>query len=145
MFSKRIWTSLALLALLLLAAGTGLRGADEKIEGDLKKLQGEWVAPSPGGGEVLYTIKGNVMAVKAPSRSYKITVTLDEKAKPNKTIDMKITEAPDDAKGKPSKGIYKFDGDDKWTMCFRPDDKRPDKYENVGFEQFVTEFKRKKK
>jgi uncharacterized protein (TIGR03067 family) len=143
MFSKRARVALA--AALVLLAGTALPGGEQKVEGDLKKLQGEWTATSPDGSELLYTFKGKVMTLKGPTRTYVITITLDEKAKPHKTIDMKIDKAPEDAKGKVSKGIYKFDGDDKFIMCFRPEDGRPDKFENVGFEQFVQELKRKKK
>ena len=74
-----------------------------------------------------------------------MTVTLDAKAKPEKSIDFKIDEGPDDAKGKTCKGIYKFGGDDKFTFCFRPEGDRPDKYEQVGYEQILTELKRVKK
>ena len=73
-----------------------------------------------------------------------MTLTLDATAKPEKTIDFKIDEAPDDAKGKTSKGIYKWDGNDKFIFCFRPEGDRPDKYEQVGYEQIVTELTRVK-
>ena len=45
---------------------------------------------------------------------------------------------------RPRKGIYKFDGDDKFIFCFRPEGDRPDKYEQIGFEQIVSELKRVK-
>ena len=69
-----------------------------------------------------------------------MTVTLDPAAKPEKSIDFKIDEAPDDAKGKTCKGIYKLDGNDKMTFCFRAEGDRPTKYEMVCFEQIVTEL-----
>lgn len=112
--------------------------------GDLKKLQGEWTTPSQGGDDVVYTFKGDKVTVKAPSREYKMTVKLDESAKPDKRIDLHIDEGPEDAKGKTSKGIYKFDGDDKFVFCFTPEGERPTKFEQVGFEQFLTQLKRKK-
>jgi len=61
----------------------------------------------------------------------------------NKTIDLHIDEGPDDAKGSTSKGIYKFDGDDKFVFCFSPEGERPTKFEQVGTEQFLVELKRK--
>jgi len=138
---QRGW--LVLVVVGLLATATGVQGED-KVEGDLKKMQGEWTWSIPMGGDVLYTFKGKMLTVKGQNRTYEMTLTLDEKAKPDKTMDMKIDKGPDDAKGKTSPAIYKFDGDDKLILCFRPEGERPKKYENVGFEQFVAELKRKK-
>jgi len=129
------------LGVAVLLASAWARADDEA---DLKKLEGTWTVPSGGGGDVVYTFKGKSLKVVAPTRTYEMTVTLDPKAKPDKTIDLKIDEAPDDAKGKTSKGIYKFDGDDTFVLCFRPEGERPTKYEQVGFEQILTELKRKK-
>ena len=123
-------------------------GADDAKKGaaDLKKLQGEWTAPSGGGGEdVVYTFKDDKLTLKAPSRTYQMTLTLDDTAKPNKTLDFKIDDGPEEAKGKTTKAIYKFDGDDKFVFCMRPEGERPDKFEQVGFEQFRIELKRKTK
>ena len=78
------------------------------------------------GGKVTYSFKGKKLKVETPSRSYEMTVTLDSTAKPDKTIDFKIDEGPEDAKGKTSKGIYKFDGDNKFIFCFCPMGDRPD-------------------
>jgi hypothetical protein len=58
-----------------------------------------------------------------------MTVTLDDSAKPHKSIDFKVDEGPEDAKGKTSKAIYKLDGDDKAVLCLRPEGERPDKFE----------------
>ncbi len=137
----RIGTGLALATLLL--AGAGLRAADDKVDGDLKKLQGKWTSPAGDGGKVTYTFEGRKLKVVAPRRTYEITVTLDTAAKPEKTIDLKIDEAPDDAKGKTSRGIYKFDGE-KFVFCFRPLGDRPTEYKQVGYEQIVTELSRAK-
>jgi uncharacterized protein (TIGR03067 family) len=127
-----------------LSVGAGALAAEEKDGGDLKKLEGKWTTASGQGGEVTYSFKGKKVKVEAPSRSYEMTVTLDATSKPEKSIDFKIDEGPDDAKGKTCKGIYKFDGNDKFTFCFRPEGDRPDKYEQIGYEQIVTELKRAK-
>jgi uncharacterized protein (TIGR03067 family) len=119
--------------------------ADDKDGGDLKKLEGKWTTSSgQGGDKITYSFKGNKLKVEAPTRTYEMTVTLDATAKPEKSIDFKIDEGPDDAKGKTCKGIYKFDGGDKFIFCFRPEGDRPEKYEQVGYEQIVSELKRVK-
>ena len=91
-----------------------------------------------------YSFKGTKLKVEAPSRTYEMTITLDATAKPEKTIDFRIDEGPDDARAKTCKGIYKFDGNDKFIFCFRPEGDRPDKYEQIGYEQILSELKRAK-
>jgi len=142
----------AALMIVGLCAAAGLRADDEAAKGkdagkasaDLKKLQGAWTTPSSQGGEdSVYTFKDDKLTVKAPTRTYQMTVTLDEAAKPHKTIDLKIDHAPEDARGKSVKAIYKLEGDDKLSLCFRPEGERPDKFEQVETEQFLIELKRK--
>jgi len=142
MMTRNRWISLTLA--FLLANGAFVRAAADATDSDLKKLEGKWTTPSGGGGKVTYTFKGKTLKIEAPSRSYEMTIVLDATVKPEKTIDFKIDEAPDDAKGKTSKGIYKFDGDDKFIFCFRAEGDRPTKYEMVGFEQILTELTRVK-
>ncbi len=124
----------------ILAANVGVRvqGADDKVDPDLKKLEGKWTTPSGEGGKITYIFKGKKLKIEAPSRTYEMTVTLDSTAKPDKTIDFKIDESPEDAKGKTSKGIYKFDGDNKVILCFCPMGERPTKYEQNGYEQILS-------
>jgi uncharacterized protein (TIGR03067 family) len=141
MMTRRAMLSLALTVFVF---GEHARGADDKDRGDLKKLEGKWTAPSNDGGKVTYTFKGNKLKVEAPSRTYEMTIKLDATAKPERTIDLQIDESPDDAKGKTSKGIYKFDGNDKLILCFCPEGDRPTKYEQIGYEQILTELTRTK-
>ena len=143
MMTRRAGIGLAVAA--LMGVGFSTWAADEKDGGDLKKLEGKWEGDSGNGGKVTYSFKGTKVKIEAPTRSYEMTVTLDAKAKPEKSIDFKIDEGPDDAKGKTCKGIYKFGGDDTFTFCFRPEGDRPDKYEQVGYEQILSELKRVKK
>ena len=119
-------------------------GDDVPIEGDLKIIQGEWTVPSGFGGEVSYTFKGKTLSIESPNRAYKMTIKLDPKAKPEKSIDFHIDEGPDDAKGKDSKGIYALEGEDTLTLCFSGEGDRPTKFEQIGFEQILTKLKRKK-
>ena len=125
-------------------AGSVSRSDDAPIEGDLKSIQGEWTVHSAAGGEVTYTIKGQILSIVAPTRSYKMTIKLDPKAKPEKSIDFHIDQGPDDAKGKDSKGIYQLEGEDSLTLCFSGEGDRPTKFEQIGFEQILTKLKRKK-
>ena len=74
-----------------------------------------------------------------------MTVKIDPAAKPEKTIDFHIDEGLEDAKGKTSKGIYKFEDDNATFMfCMCPEGERPEKYEQIGYEQIVSKLKRKK-
>src|SRR5690349_16826541 len=108
---------IGLMVAVMVAAGLSAVAAEDKAKdgGDLKKLEGKWTADSGNGGKVTYSFKGTKLKVETPTREYEMTVTLDATAKPEKAIDFKIDEGPDDAKGKTCKGIYKFDGADKFT------------------------------
>ncbi len=139
----RISLSILALALALISV-VATKAADDVSAGDLKKLEGVWTATNPDGSTVTYTFKGDQLKLVGPNRTYSMTVKLNGEAKPEKTIDFKIDEGPEDAKGKTSKGIYKFEGDDKFIYCFSPEGDRPAKYEQVGFEVFLMELKKKK-
>src|SRR3954471_5340445 len=93
--------TVALVVLLLVgAAHAADDGKGSKVSGDVKKLQGTWTTPSTAGGDdVVYTLEGDKLAIKASSREYKMTVKLDESAKPDKTIDFHVDQGPEDAKG----------------------------------------------
>ncbi|MDG3006334.1 heme-binding protein [Paludisphaera mucosa] len=130
-------------ALAAAAVMNAMNARGDDAEGDLKKLEGTWTTTAAGGEAATYVFEGKTLKIKAPSRSYTMEVSLDPAAKPSKTIDLKIVEGPDDAKDKTSKGIYKFENDDTFVFCFRPEGDRPDAFEQVGFEQFLTTLKRK--
>jgi uncharacterized protein (TIGR03067 family) len=128
----------------LLVFTSAVRAVDAAGVKDRNKLAGVWSVKSEGGSEISYKFKGDKLEVTAPSRSYKMTVKIDPAAKPEKALDFKIDEGPDDAKGKTSRAIYTFDGDDTFIFCMRPEGERPDKYEQIGFEQILSTLKRKK-
>lgn len=143
MTTCRRWIALALAALIVAPALPRAFADDEKVDGDLKKMQGQWSTKAGNGDKVTYTIDGKRLKVVAPSRTYEIVLTLVEDAKPEKTIDFKIIEAPEDAKGQTSKGIYKFDGE-KFVFCFAPQGDRPAKYEMEGYEKILVTLTRDK-
>jgi uncharacterized protein (TIGR03067 family) len=126
----------------LLAPAMGNLAADPPPDGDLGRMQGTWATNSFGGTRSTFTFRGNKLEVKAEGVEYIISVMLDERAKPEKTIDMKTEESTTGgAVGKTSPGIYKFDGDDRLVICFRATGERPMSYETRGFEQWRLELK----
>lgn len=127
----------------LLASATAPRA--DAVDKDLKALEGEWIIKNEAGAEISCKFKGDKLEVTAPSRSYKMTVKIDPAAKPEKTVDFHIDKRLEDAKGKTSKGIYKLEDDNNtFVFCMRPEGDRPDKYEQIGYEQIVSKLKRKK-
>lgn len=136
--SRRAWMALLVGSLMAASVGARVRGDDEKTDPDLKKLEGKWTSPSGQGGTVTYSFKGKKLKIEAPSRTYEMTVKIDSTAKPEKTIDFQIDEAPDDAKGKTSKGIYKFESDSKLILSYCPMGDRPTTYEQNGYEQILS-------
>lgn len=121
-------SAMTLAAVTILATFVGLsaRAQDEKITGDLKKMQGTWVRAGEEGPELKWVIKGDSLKADVDGVVYTTKLTLDPKATPHPTADLKITEGPGNSAGTVSKGIYKFDGE-KLIFCVTPPggDKRP--------------------
>lgn len=116
---------------------------DSGVEGDLKRMQGKWSTDSIAGTPATFTFQGRSLRVKAEGVDYVISVTLDEKARPEKTIEMKTKESTNaGAVGATSPGIYRFEGDDKLILCFRARGERPTAYETQGVEQWRVELRR---
>lgn len=143
MFRASSCTGAALILVLL--ASPGLRGDDAKeTRGDLKKMQGTWTYTANNGGEGTWVFDGSNVTVMLPNRKYVAKVTVDDNAKPHPAIDFNITEGPDDATGKTSKGIYKLDGD-ALTICISgPDGERPKALEAVEMEAYLFKLSKKK-
>ena len=132
-------------ALLLIGSSASKLQADDAVETDLKALAGSWTSPGPDGAVFEWEIEGKLLKLTTPKRKYTITLGLDPQAKPHKTIDFKVDEGPEDAKGKTLLGVYKIEGADKITFCAAAGENvRPDKFEQVGEELFLFELTRKK-
>lgn len=142
MWMKPSLTSLVIAG--LLAAAVSLGADDSARDKELKTFEGEWTAKGEGGSEATYKFTKDKLEITAPSRSYKMTIKIDPAAKPEKSIDFKIDEGPDDAKGKTSRGIYKFEDDNTLIFSFRGEGDRPTEFRQEGFEQILTTLKRKK-
>jgi uncharacterized protein (TIGR03067 family) len=130
---------------LALSASLTARAEDPKIEGDLKTLQGDWVSKDDQGNESKWTFKGDKLSLKAhPDREYTITIKLDDKAKPEKTIEFAVSEDSKNAKGFKAPGIYKFDGEKKVSICFGADGKdRPKEFKTDMQTQFSFDLTKK--
>ena len=129
MMSRR--AAIASSLVLVLSAVLAVRADDPKIEGDLKLLQGDWITKDEGGNESKWNFKGDKVVLKAQpgDREYTMTIKLDDKAKPDKTLEFAVSDDSKNAKGFKSPGIYKFDGDKKVTISFSADGKtRPKEY-----------------
>ncbi len=128
MISRRLALAWSLMILGLIAPIS--LGADEpKIEGDLKALQGEWTSKDDQGAESTWVFKGDKLHLKAPGREYKITIKVDSKAKPEKSMEMEVADDSPNAKGVKSPAIYKLDGDKKASICFAaPGKDRPTEF-----------------
>ena len=122
MKTRRGFLGAGVLAALGLTSALTVRGDDAKkddkkeIDGDLKKMQGEWVSKDDQ-GESTWKFKDDKLSIKTPDRAYEITLKLDSKAKPHSSLDMKVSDDSPNAKGVDSPAIYKFDGDKKLAIC----------------------------
>jgi uncharacterized protein (TIGR03067 family) len=128
------------------AAGSAVRGDDAKeVSGDLKKLQGAWTYTSPNGDEMRWVFEGDTLKSTVGGNDYVSKVTLDPKAQPVPTTDIKITEGPGDSVGQTALGIYNLDGD-KFTLCIALPGRttRPTEFKRVEDETIVFELKRAK-
>src|SRR5262249_47882877 len=135
----------ACLAVLTLAGlvSVSVRADDEKVSGDLKKMQGAWVKTEGEGPEARWVFEGDTLKAKVGDGEYVCKVTLDPKASPHPTADLAIKEGPGDVAGKTSRAIYKFDGD---TLVFCVThagiDNRPTEFKGAEGEAFLFTFKK---
>src|SRR4051794_36189924 len=126
---RRITRRTALLAAAALGLVSGLRADDAKVEGDLKKMQGAWVADN-NNQESKWVFEGSTVKTNVQDMDYTCTIKLDPKAEPFATIDLAVTEGA--GKGKTSKGIYKFDGEALVICVSMPgDETRPAEFKTV--------------
>ena len=127
-----------------LALGMGMAGAlaaDESAAEALKSLKGTWVTDE--GIDSSWTFEGENLKATVNGMDYTCKVKVDPKAKPA-TLDLSIDEGPEDAKGKMSKCIYKFDGA-KLILCVSvPGKDRPKEFEQSEGESYVFELKKEK-
>jgi uncharacterized protein (TIGR03067 family) len=119
------------------------RADDEKVSGDLKKMQGAWVKTEGEGPEARWVFEGDTLKAKVGDNEYVCKVTLDTKAAPHPTADLLVKEGPGELVGKTSRAIYKFDGD-KLVFCLTHagGETRPADFKPSEGESFLFEFKK---
>jgi uncharacterized protein (TIGR03067 family) len=135
-WARRLLSVLAVLACALPALG-------EDAKSVFKKLDGAWTYTSPEGEENRWVFTGTTLKSQVHGGEYVSTITLDPQAKPEPTIDFKITEGPDDSKGQTALGIYKLDGD-RLTLCIAMPghSTRPTEFKRVEDETVLFDLKR---
>jgi uncharacterized protein (TIGR03067 family) len=128
-------TGFSLILTVALGASLGLgwagaRADDKALTDLLKPFQGSW-ATTGDGPDATWTFEGATAKASVAGAEYSCKVKVDKNAKPFSTLDLEITDGPDEAKGKVSKGIYKFD--------------RPTEFSTVDDEAYLFELKKEKK
>ena len=76
----------------------------------LKAIQGTWVSSENSSLEAKWVFKGDKLTASVNGMDYEGKVKIDDKAKPHPTLDIELTEGPEDAKGKTAKAVYKLEG-----------------------------------
>lgn len=143
----------ALLAAIGLAAVAVADDAADKK--DKEKLQGTWTAVSgekegkddPEAKEHALVFEGDKFTVKRGDKVVvRGTFKIDASKSP-KTMDIEISEGPEDVKGKTAKAIYALDGDGlAWCVAEPGSGDRPEKLATKeGVKHMLVKLKREKK
>ena len=136
------------LGLLTLAASVANRSAaadDQAISPAIKAIQGTWVTFENDALDAKWAFKGETLEVSVNGQEYTGKVKADDKAKPHPTLDIAISEGPEESKGKTGKAIYKLDGEKLLISVSMPGHDRPKDFEPVPDEVFLFELKKEKK
>jgi len=106
------------LALGMAILATAQEPKPAKPEGDLKKLQGDWVSTSKDGTEESrWTFEGNKLSLRTPNRRYRMTIEIVPTKDPEKAINFRVADDSPNAAGAFVKGIYRFDANDSLEIC----------------------------
>ncbi len=134
------------LGLISLAAGVATRSAadDSAISPAIKAIQGTWVTSENDALDAKWAFKGETVEVSVNGADYTGKIKVDDKAKPHATLDVAISEGPEESKGKTGKAIYKLDGEKLVISVTRPGQDRPKDFEPVPDEVFCFELKKQK-
>jgi uncharacterized protein (TIGR03067 family) len=143
--TQRTALALGLTLALAVALISKLYAADEKVTGDLKKLQGTWVRAGDDGPELKWVFEGETLRATVGDQEYKCKVALDSKATPHPTVDLTVQDGPGDSQGKVSKGIYKLE-EKKLLLCVTHPgvETRPSEFKPLEGESYVFELKPEK-
>lgn len=134
-------TRRSLMALALVSLTLNLTYADDAA----KALEGTWATDGGDGISAEWTFKGDKLEANVNGNTYKAEFKADAKAQPHATLDVTITDSPDDnGKGRVGKAIYKLEGD-KLTICVSmPGNDRPGAFSTIDEVQYKFDLKKKK-
>ena len=136
--------ALSALAVFIFGTSSLVQGDDKALKGDLKTLQGTWV--SEDGPESQWIFEDDNLKATVNGMFYQCLVTLDEKGKPQREINIKVTGGAAESLGKLSKGIYKIEGDTmKLCISLPGEDSRPTAFETEDGRFYSFELKKQKK
>jgi len=141
---KSLLVVVAWMAVLTLAtASPPARAEEPKPEGDLAALQGEWTSEDDQ-GTAYWTFDGNRLSIKAPTRAYELTITLDPKMKPHRHIDFEALDDSPNAPGAKAAGIYEIvDKTNVRIAVAAANADRPTNFESSPTRAFAFDLKKK--
>jgi uncharacterized protein (TIGR03067 family) len=103
---------------MIMGIATLVPAQEPRPEGDLKKLQGDWVSSNKDGTqESHWTFKGNRPSLKTPTRNYRMTIELVPTKDPKKAVNFRVDDDSPNAPKAFVKGIYRFDSNDSLERC----------------------------
>lgn len=139
--TRRGWLGALVLVLLGTPTIAALAFDEPELKGDLKAIQGEWQFQTEGQPSK-WSVKADVMTSEIGGITYVSKMTLDDAAKPNKSIDFKLSE-PAEYAGQTSLGIYKLENNTLTICVARPGiPDRPTQFQAVEDVSLMLELKR---
>jgi uncharacterized protein (TIGR03067 family) len=141
---NRIWTPLAC-SLTLLGTAFLAIADDDAPSAAVKALEGTWVTAETDALDAKWVFKGDLLETTVNGTEYKGKVKAVDTAKPHATLDIELTDGPEDTKGKTAKGLYKLDGEKLVVVVSVPGRDRPKDFEPVQDEVYLFELKKQKK
>ncbi len=144
----RSLTLACLLGSVALAPGFAARAVaaeDPVLDPALKAVQGTWTTSETDSLDAKWVIKGETLEATVNGMEYVGKLKVDDKAKPHSTLDIALTQGPEDAKGKTAKGVYKLDGEKLVIAVSHPGHDRPKDFEPVPDEVYLFELKKQQK
>jgi uncharacterized protein (TIGR03067 family) len=131
------------LALLGSSPSSAIAADDSAVVPALKPLQGTWATSENAGLDAKWEFKGDTFKATVDGMDYVGKIKVDDKAKPHSTLDLDLTDGPEDAKGKTAKGVYKVDGDTLVIAVSHPGHDRPTDFDPVPDEVHLFKLKKK--
>ena len=110
----------------------------------VKAIQGTWVTSENDSLDAKWAFKGDSVEISVNGQEYSGKVKADQQAKPHATLDIAISEGPEETKGKTGKAIYKLDGEKLVITVSLPGHDRPKDFDPVPDEVYRFEMKKQK-